>query len=119
MADRLGGGIGGIIFYILFPAIRISFYESIRTIRKAAFGVIFLNEGIFVLAKSLTYYAYSIGPTALVSIVGNSQAFFGILYGGMLSLIAPHIFQENVTIKALAQKIIFAIILFIGAWLIY
>jgi hypothetical protein len=78
-----------------------------------------LNEGLFVLAKALTFYAYSIGPTALVSIIGSTQVFFGILYGGILSLIAAHVFQEDVTKKGLARKFTFAIILFIGIWLVY
>jgi hypothetical protein len=66
-----------------------------------------------------SYYAYSIGPTAIVSIIGSTEVFFGILYGGVLSLIADHIFQENVTMKGLARKFILAMILFIGIWLVY
>jgi len=62
--ESWGSGIGGILMYILFPVIRNSFYESFRTVRRTILALLFLNEGIFVLVKSLTYYAYSIGPTA-------------------------------------------------------
>src|SRR5262249_37224760 len=58
--ESWGSGIGGILMYILFPVIRTSFYESFRTARRTILALLFLNEGIFVLVKSLTYYAYSI-----------------------------------------------------------
>lgn len=117
--ENWGLGIGGIILYGVFPVIRNAFHESLRTVRKAGLSIIFFNEGLFALAKALRYYAYAIGPTALVSVVGSAQVFFGTLYGGILSLIVPHIFQENVTGKGLARKITCAMILFIGIWLIY
>jgi len=105
--------------YSIFPVIRSAFHESLRTVRKTGLSIIFFNEGLFVLAKALTYYAYSIGPTAIVSIIGSTEVFFGIFYGGILSLIADHIFQENATVKGVARKFILAMILFIGIWLVY
>jgi len=117
--ESWGLGIGGIILYSIFPVIRSAFHESLRTVRKAGLSIIFFNEGLFVLAKALTYYAYSLGPTAIVSIIGSTEVFFGIVYGGVLSFIANHIFQENMTGKVLARKLLLAMILFIGIWLVY
>src|SRR5260370_3597157 len=92
--ESWGLGIGGIFLYSIFPVFRNAFHESLRTVRKAGLSIIFFNEGLFVLAKALTFYAYSIGPTALVSIIASTEVFFGILYGGILSLLAPHTFQQ-------------------------
>src|SRR6185437_8834026 len=77
--ESWGIGVGGVILYLFFPSIRKAFNEIIRTVRKRLLGIMFLNEGIYVLSKSLSYFAYSIGPVALVSVVGSTQVLFGIL----------------------------------------
>ena len=112
--ESWGIGIGGTMLYVLFPAIRNAFNQNIKEERKFALGVMFVNEGIFVLGKMLTFYAYTIGPTALVNVLGSSQVFFGILYGFILTSIAPLIFKEDISKKGLGKKIAFAITLFIG-----
>src|SRR5205085_12378759 len=74
--ESWGIGLGGIILYVLFPSIRSAFHESYTSVRRVALGVMFINEGMFVISKSLIFFAYSIGPVALVSIVGSAQVFF-------------------------------------------
>jgi drug/metabolite transporter (DMT)-like permease len=116
--ESWGIALGGIMLYVLFPSMRNAFSESIKTIRRLALGVMFVNEGMFVLSKSLTFFAYSIGPTALVSTVGNTQIFFGILYGLVLTAIAPTIIKEDIERASLIKKVAFASLLFLGIWLI-
>lgn len=117
--ESWGIGLGGLILYLFFPNIRNAFNESIRTVRKRALGIMFANEGIFVLGKSITFFAYSIGPAALVSIVGSTQVFFGILYGLLLTLVVPHLIKEDLSKDSLPKKIIAAGILFAGLYLVY
>lgn len=117
--ESWGIGIGGVILYILFPLIRKAFNEIITTVGKRILGIMFLNEGIYVLSKSLSYFAYSIGPVALVSVIGSTQVFFGILFGWTLTLLLPHIFNEKVARKDLLKKVGLAIILVFGIILIY
>src|SRR5205085_1653247 len=94
--ESWGIGLGGIILYLLFPSVRNAFHESRKNVRRVALGVMFINEGMFVLSKSFTFFAYSIGPIALVSIAGDTQLFFGILFGLLLTAIAPNIFKEGI-----------------------
>jgi drug/metabolite transporter (DMT)-like permease len=117
--ESWGIGIGGIFLYILFPFIRKAFNEIITIVSKRILGIMFLNEGIYVLSKSLSYFAYSIGPVALVSVVGSSQVFFGILLGWLLTLFLPHIFKEKIKREDLVKKVVLAIALIFGIILIY
>jgi drug/metabolite transporter (DMT)-like permease len=116
--ESWGIGLGGILLYAGFPSIRKAFHKNLKTIKKRIIGVMFLNEGIFVIAKTLTFLAYSLGPTALVSVIGSSTVFYGILYGWILTLIAPKIFQEDVSKQGLIRKFALSIILLLGIILV-
>jgi drug/metabolite transporter (DMT)-like permease len=117
--ESWGIGIGGIILYVLFPFIRKAFNEIITTVGKRILGIMFLNEGIYVLSKSLAYFAYSIGPVALVSVLGSTQVFFGILFGWFLTLLLPQIFNEKINREILLRKVVLAVVLVFGIILIY
>lgn len=117
--ESFGVGIGGILLYFLFSSVRHSFYSNIRIVRKLVLGILFINEGTFVLAEGLKFFAYSLGPAALVSIVGSIQVFWGILFGFVLTLFAPRIFKEEFNRKLIVKKIGWAFILIIGIALIY
>lgn len=117
--ESWGITIGGILLYVAFPTIRKAFIESITTIEKKILGVMFFNEGVFVLTKCLTFLAYSLGPVALVSILGSTNVFFGILYGLILSVLAPKVFKEEGAKDKLLKKVVATILLFIGIVLIY
>lgn len=117
--ESWGIGIGGLILFILFKHIRMSFKQIVFSVGKIALVIMFINEFIFVTAKTITFYAYSLGPTAIVSVIGNTNIFFGILYGAILTMIAPKIFKEGLTRKDIFQKVLAAIILFIGIICIY
>ncbi len=117
--ESWGIGLGGLILYLLVPSIRNAFHSSIRQVRKVALGVMFLNEGLFVVAKSLTFYAYSLGSAALVSVIGGTQVFFGIIYGLLLTNMAPTTFHEDISKAGLLQKIAASTVLLIGLLLVY
>ncbi len=117
--ESWGLGIGGTILYFGFSSIRDAFHESIRTVRRRALGIMFANEGIFVIAKSINYFAYSIGPAALVSVVGSTSVFFGILYGLVLTLFVPKLIKENILTEEMSKKLFAAIMLISGLWLVY
>ena len=56
---------------------------------------------------------------ALVSVVGISQVLFGILFGWLLTLLLPHIFNEKIKKEDLLKKVVLAITLIFGIILIY
>lgn len=116
--ESWGLALGGLILYILFPSIREAFKKTHKRVRKFALTLILFNEGIFLIAKLLSFLAISMGPVALVNVVGGTQVFFGILFGFILTLIAPKIFQENITKEGLVKKISMATLVLIGLWLV-
>lgn len=116
--ESWGLGLGSLLIFIIFKSVRSAFIESIMTIRKKIIGVMFLNEIIFVISKSLTFAAYSLGPITLVSAISSTQVFFGTLYGAILTLIFPKIFHENLEKKTILKKIIAGVIVVSAIYLI-
>jgi hypothetical protein len=102
--ESWGIGIGGIILFLLFPGIRKAFLKSIKTLKKPTIGILLGNEAVFVSAKAITFLAYSLGPVALVSVLGGTQVFFGIIYGIFLTLLFPKIFKEDIDKNTLIKK---------------
>ncbi|HCS78273.1 TPA: hypothetical protein DIV55_00850 [Patescibacteria group bacterium] len=117
--ESWGIGIGGLILYLFIPSIKKAFKKSLKSVRKVALIIMFGNESLFVVGKSVTFFAYSIGPAALVSIVGSTQVFFGILLGIILTIFIPSFIKEDISRQEVAKKTIAAIALFLGLWLVY
>lgn len=116
--ESWGIAIGGLIVYFLYPSVRVSFWNSLHSMSTQGICVIFANEVIFVLAKTLSFFAYSLGPTALVSIISATEVLFGVFYGTLLTLIVPSIFKENISKFNLVSKFATAIAIIIGITLI-
>jgi drug/metabolite transporter (DMT)-like permease len=116
--ESWGYALGGLTLGIAFPAIRRSFLDSLKTAGAKAIGIVFLNEGVAVIAKLLGVLAISLGPVALVSVVGSTQVFFGILYGWILTLLFPAIFKEDIQTGSLFKKAMLAVVMFAGIWLV-
>lgn len=72
----------------------------------------------FLLARSLSYYAFALGSVTLASILLNTQVFYGIFLGVILTLIFPRVFRESISKKDLFIKSGAAIILFLGVFLL-
>ncbi len=115
----MGHRTGGLILYLAFPPIRRGFHETSSTIGRRALGLICFNEGMFVLAKAIGFLAFSLGPVALVSVLNSTQVFYAIVYGWLLTTIAPSVLQETISRRVIATKISLAICLVAGIWLIY
>jgi len=116
--ESWGLGLGGIVLYLFFPLVRKAFNESIRTVRKKALVIIFSNEVLFVFAKALRFFAYSIGITALVSAVGSTEVFMGIFIGIILTIFAPHILKEDISKRTLLKKGALSLVMFAGLILV-
>lgn len=112
--ESWGIGIGGLILYCIFPFIRKAFKKILKTVKRRILGVMFLNEGIYVLSKALSFFAFSIGPVALVSVVGSTQVFYGILFGWLLTILLPKFYHEKRSTGDLFKKVILAIFLILG-----
>jgi uncharacterized membrane protein len=116
--ESIGISVGALLVWIAIPAIRREFLASLKAIRPQAVGIIIAKELIADLAKFLSFIAMSLGPVALVAVVGSTQAFYGILAGWMLTLIAPAIFREDISRANLLKKGGLAGLLIFGIWLV-
>lgn len=116
--QSIGVGIGGIIIYLSYKPVRIAFHKTLKKVSKSALLILLVNELIFIFARSITYFAYSLGSVSIVSVLEGMQIFYGIVYGILLTLIIPKIIKEDIQPKTLVKKGFFGIILLIGAWLI-
>jgi transporter family protein len=117
--ESWGIGIGGILMFLFIKKIRKAFLKSIKKVRVDTLVVVGLNEGVFVIAKSLTFFAFSIGPAALVSVLETTQAVYAIIYGSVLTVLFPTIFHENISQKELVKKIVASLLVIMGIFLIY
>lgn len=116
--EALGIALGGLVLYIFFPSTRKAFKKTQKGLRKLVLAIILANEGAFTIGKFFYYLAISLGSVALVNVMGGAQVFFGILFGYLLTLIAPKIFQENISREGLSKKLSMAFLVLIGLWLV-
>jgi len=113
-----GLGIAGIAAALLFPEMRRAFSKNLAAMPSVAFAIIGFNELLTVAAKWVGFFAFSIGPVALVSVVGGVQVFYAIIIGYLLAVFAPVIATEDISKGSIVKKIA-AIILVVGLRLIY
>lgn len=112
--ESWGFALGGLFIYLFVRSVREAFHENFRVIPRRALGIIVVNETIFLGAKLLTLAAVALGPTALVSVLGGTQVFFGILAGWLLTVLVPTIYREEIAHRDLIRKGAVALVLFVG-----
>lgn len=112
--ESWGFTLGGLLIYLLVPSVRQAFWENFRTMPRRAMGIIAINETIFLTAKLMTLAAVALGPTALVSVLGGTQVFFGIVIGWALTVLVPSIYREEIARRDLLRKGAVALVLFAG-----
>jgi drug/metabolite transporter (DMT)-like permease len=116
--ESWGLALGGLTLYLFVPPLRHAFHHSLTTARKGAFAMIAVNESLFVVAKLLNFWAVALGPVALVSVLGSTQIFYGILFGWLLTVFAPAILREDVSQGSIQKKAGMAALFFVGIWLV-
>jgi drug/metabolite transporter (DMT)-like permease len=115
--ESWGIAFGGFILYLAIPKMRRAFHKDIRRANKALLVVLF-NESISIVAKLLSFLAFSLGPVALVSVLGTTQIFIGIFLGLFLTKYIPSVFSETLDRSRLSSKVSWSLIMVIGFWLI-
>ncbi|HUC20094.1 MAG TPA: hypothetical protein VMR98_01205, partial [Candidatus Polarisedimenticolaceae bacterium] len=116
--ESWGAALGGLVLYAAFAKARHAFHDTLKTAGRSVLSIMFVNEVLFLVAKSLMFYAILLGPLAIVSVLGSAQVFYGILYGTVLTLAIPKLFKEDITPKAMARKVTLSAILVFGIWLL-
>ncbi len=117
--ESWGWAIGGALLFLFVPSVRNAFINTTKNLKKTALILVFGNEFVYVISKLLFFLAISLGPVYLVNVIGGTQVLFGIIYGIILTLIAPKIFKEDLSGKSLIKKMVLGILTITGLTLIY
>jgi drug/metabolite transporter (DMT)-like permease len=116
--ESWGLALGGFILYLLVPSLRNAFHRNIKVVSRRGLLLLAYNESSFVVSKLVAFTAVLLGPVALVSVLGSTQVFIGIVLGAVLTRIIPRVFQENISRDVLVRKGLLAVVMFGGILLV-
>lgn len=117
--ESFGVALGAVILYAGSQKIRKAFRSTHAKLTRKAKVLIFTTESLNLLGKAFMFFAFSIGPVALVSIIiEGSQTFIAIGYGLFLGILLPKIFKEEAHIPDIPKKLAYAALAFIGIYLL-
>lgn len=116
--ESIGVVLGGILLLLFFSQIRQAFVMIVKKVKKPVLGMIFFNEALYLGAKILIYFAVTMGPPVLISILGSTQIFYGIILGVLLTIFMPKVFQEDISKGQLVKKGILGLMAFVGIILV-
>jgi drug/metabolite transporter (DMT)-like permease len=108
--------LGGMTLLLIVPTVRSAFISLVKQSSPKAFLTLSSVETIFVIRMFIFYLALSLGSASLVSVVGNLNIFFAIIFGWILTLWKPHVFKEDIRPRSLLQKAAWAAIAFTGVF---
>jgi len=115
----LGMGLGGAVICLFSSAARRAFVDNKKNLHNGTTILIIANESLTVLYEWVFYFAYLVGPAALVSVVGGVRAFYTVVLGFFLAMLFPGVIDEDISKRELTKKIVAAIILLAGFYFIY
>ena len=116
--ETLGWFIGGAMIFLLWKGGRDAFFATNKTLKSSTIGVIVANESIYVGSKLVGFFAVTLASVAIVTVIGSTSVLFAIIFGWILTTIAPHIFKEDVSKKGLFNKLILGVVVLIGIYLV-
>ena len=116
--ESFGVMLGAVFLFLLMPGLRRAFISSLRVLKLSDFGLVIFNECLYLGGKALTYIAVALGPVAIVSVLGSTQIFYGILIGAVLTFILPKVFKEDLTGEGIRKKVILGLIAVTGIFLV-
>jgi drug/metabolite transporter (DMT)-like permease len=97
---------------------RQEFIESFKVNGLKVISINAVNEVINIVAKMILNFATLLAPLALIGAVGGMQPLVVLFLGFILTVFFPKTFNENIARKMLTQKVVFIILIFIGAYLL-
>ncbi len=114
-----GMALAGLVVAIISKRFRDNFMMVFRANVHSILTISLLNEAITIAAFMTYNYATLLAPLALVTLASiNTQPFFVILFGIILTVFFPALGKETITRRHLAQKIACVAIIFLGSYLL-
>lgn len=118
MLDNLGSALAGLLLFII-PSIRRQVIDGIKTASTRKYIWFSWNNILDFFGQMSIKKALAIAPSVgLVTAVMQVQSFYAIIIGALLTLLIPNIIKENISAPALIKKIIGAVIMFAGVYII-
>ncbi len=117
--EYVGAAAFGLFLFIFIGLYRRQIIATVKRSHNLVFGIALASELLNLAAKLLFNFASLLAPLALVWVVNGFQPFFVFLYGLILTLFFPWIGKENISKKAIAQKLLAIAVIFIGAYLLF
>jgi transporter family protein len=117
--DTLGTAIAGPLM-LLVPEVRRQVLEGWSHSTKAKFGWFFANNATDLLGQMAMKKSLSLAPAAgLVTVAIQIQSIYAITLGALLTIILPQYFQEDIGLKAIIGKLLGALIMFCGIYILF
>lgn len=116
--QTIGIGIGALLL-LLYPIYKKDFISEIKRMKRPLFYLLLLNHFLTVIADFLIFYAITLAPVALVSVVQGVQPLYLIIFGLFLTLWFPHIVKEDIRKETIGVKVLSSGIIFLGLYFLY
>lgn len=107
----------GLLLFTFVGSYRRQFLSLFEQGAVSIISLNILNEITGVLGYMLISYASLLAPVALVAVVGGTQPFFLFVFGALFTLLAPKFIKENLARHVVIQKLVAAVIIFSGIYL--
>lgn len=109
----------GTLAILSFKNNRDKIVSKSRKLPKKVFGYMSLNEVLFLSSRYVAFYATSLIPVSLVSILYGFQPLFLLIFGTILSIWFPHIIKEVISKETIAIKIAATLLIVSGLYLVF
>ena len=114
----VGLALTGLVVAIVSRKFRENFWLVFRANKQIILTVSLLNEALAIGAFMLYNYAVLLAPLALVALVSNTQPFFVIAFGIILTRFFPKLGKESIAKRHIAQKVLCTTVIFAGTYLL-
>ncbi len=110
-----------VIIFLLFISsknIRKKTKEDLAQINKKKIPLVYLGEILGMTGIFFSFLAIQRGPVSLVTLVEGTEGLFVIILAALISIFVPKILKEEITKKTISLKIISALLIITGLYLI-
>lgn len=119
LLDNLGSALAGLTLFII-PSIRQQVIEGIKSASPKKYLWFSWNNLLDFFGQMTIKKALAIAPSAgLVTVIMQVQSFYAIAIGALLTLLVPHIIKEDISSATMLKKVVGAIIMFIGVYILF
>ena len=116
--EGFGIALGSLSIFLYKKNTKIFKKESSRLKQKVIL-FIGINEAVYILARYTGYFAISLIPVGLVSVIGSLESLFVLIYGMILSIWFPKVLKEAIIKKTLGLKLVSVLMIIIGSYFIF